>query len=34
MAFELAYISIHTNKRCKLKKSCESYKKIKGVKME
>jgi hypothetical protein len=34
MAFELAYFAIHTNKRCKTKKTCESYKKIKSAKPE
>jgi hypothetical protein len=34
MAFELAFIAMHTNKRCKNKRNCESYKKIKSVKME
>ena len=34
MAFELGYIAIHTNKRCKNKKTCDSYKRIKSVKPE
>lgn len=33
-AFEMAYVCIHTNKNCKMKKVCESYQRILSINLK
>ena len=33
-AFEMAYVSIHTNKNCKNKRNCESYQRISNLNLK